>query len=192
MAATKEASAALSVAVGRDDSLRDPSTIADRVAVLARPRSQDLATHPRNLLGGSTAAVALCPSILGGGGSTGTSTLRRYGIRSCGADLIRRKNSQGDVVCRADDADDVLKWFGRILKALPCFEGRIYGDAVPHQSMAVTVGSRDSTRKRRLPRAHVGIRGVSRVCTPPSLTARGSAYGDRRRRSMVRNPTAPL
>jgi hypothetical protein len=38
-----------------------------------------------------------------------------------------------------------------ILKALPCFEGRIYGGAVPHQSMAVTVGSRDSTPKRRLP-----------------------------------------
>ena len=96
----------------RDDSLRDPPTIADRVAVLARPRSQDLVTHPRNLLGGSIATVALCPGILGGGGSIATCTLRRYGIRGRGADLIRRKNCQGDVVSRADDADDVLKRFG--------------------------------------------------------------------------------
>ena len=96
----------------RDDSVRNPATITDRIAVLARPRPQTLVADFRNLMTGATATVALRPGGLGGGGSTAPSSLRchRDG-RARGVGLVRRRNCQGDVVCRAEDADDVLECF---------------------------------------------------------------------------------
>jgi hypothetical protein len=62
--------------VCRDDGLRDPTTIAHRVAVRAPPRPHNLVTHLRDLRCWSTATVARCPAALGGSGSTASSSLR--------------------------------------------------------------------------------------------------------------------